>query len=567
MNPSQPRTPNSAQGSPFLRLARIGSILLAYLPLFAIPAAPFQVTVLDADSGNRLPCRVHLRSDSGTWIFPQSIDPAGSALPYREQWVPMPGSEDQHSTVSAHPFGANLEPGTRYALEIEHGKEYLPHRDSFVMSGEPIRRTVRLQRFSKASALGWFSGETHVHRRIVELTNVMQAEDLNVAFPVTFWTTRSDRAPNLAPSNLRSQGPSPFGPREDRGTHPLWIDSHHVIVPRNTEYEIFSLGPRRHTLGALFLLNHQSVPDLLAPPIRPIAERAHAEGALLDLDKHNWPWSLMLVPVAKVDLFELSNNSVWRTRFGFNQAPEPLPEWMPVERDSPNTLTEWGWLQYGFNVYYALLNSGFPIAPTAGTASGVHPVPLGHSRVYVQTGDALDLDAWLAGLKAGRSFVTTGPMLFARLNQQWPGHRFSHDKADPWKGEITIEAIGARPISTVEIIVNGRVAHRFEPTPERTAAGAWSTKQRQSVALSSSAWVAVRCIETQPDGRKRFAHTGSWWITLGNQPVRPRREEVQWLVRRMQSEIERQRPILAPEALAEFEQARDAYEALLPQSQ
>jgi len=525
------------------------------------------MSVVDADSGHRIPCRIHLRSEGGAWVFAQSIDPEGSALPYREQWVPMPGVEDQHTTVSAHPIVAHLTPGTRYTLEIEHGKEYLPHQDSFLMSEEPVTRTVRLQRFANTSALGWFSGETHVHRRIVELTNVMQAEDLNVAFPVTFWTTRSDQAPDLAPSNLRRQGPSPFGPREDRGTDPLWIDTRHVIVPRNTEYEIFSLGPRRHTLGALFLLNHRSIPELLAPPVRPIAERAHAEGALLDLDKHNWPWSLMLVPVAKVDLFELSNNSVWRTRFGFNQAPEPLPDWMSVERDSPTTLTEWGWLQYGFSVYYALLNSGFPLAPTAGTASGVHPVPLGFSRVYVHTGDSLRLDSWISGLKAGRSFVTTGPMLFARLNQQWPGHRFNHDSPSAWTGEMTIEALGARPISMVEIIVNGRVARRFDPTPERTPAGGWSTKQRHSLSLSSSAWVAVRCIEIQPDGRKRFAHTGSWWISHNNQPIPPRREEVQWLVNRMQLEIERQRPVLPPEALAEFEHARDAYEALLPRSQ
>ena len=70
---------------------------------------------------------------------------------------------------------------------------------------------------------------------------------------------------------------------------------------------------------------------------------------------------------------------------------------MPVEKDGPNTLTEWGWLNYGFEVYYALLNCGFRVAPTAGTASGVHPVPLGHSRVYVHTGPGFDLDAWLRG--------------------------------------------------------------------------------------------------------------------------------------------------------------------------
>ena len=83
-----------------------------------------------------------------------------------------------------------------------------------------------------------------------------------------------------------------------------------------------------------------------------------------------------------MDLFELSNNSVWRTRFGFKQAPPLPPSWANLEKDGPGTLTVWGWLNYDFEVYYALLNCGFRPAPTAGTASGMPPVPLGYSRVY-----------------------------------------------------------------------------------------------------------------------------------------------------------------------------------------
>ena len=533
------------------------------------PAVEFRARVVDRDAATPLPCRVHLRAEAGPWVFVRSADPDGTALPYREQWVPMSGIEDQHTTVSAHPFVADLVPGTRYTIEIERGKEYLPFGESFVMSDAPVDRTISLIRWIDARSQGWFSGETHVHRRLQELTNVMRAEDLDIAFPVTFWTTRSDRAPDLAPSSLRRQGPSPFGPREDRGTAPIWIDPDRVVIPRNTEYEVFSVRDRPHTLGALFLLNHRSHPDLLAPPIRPIAERAHAEGALLDLDKHSWPWSLMLVPIAKVDLFELSNNSVWRTRFGFDQAPPDLPAWMDVEYHAPGRLTEWGWLKYGFGVYYALLDSGFRLAPTAGTASGVHPVPLGHSRVYVHTGSRMVPADWLAGLRAGRSFVTTGPMLFARLDGKWPGSSFEFpaDGGPAVDLELDLEAIGVQPVSTVEVLVNGRVVQRFDGPTSRTPAGAWSTRHRRSLRVTESSWIAVRCMEPRADGRQRFAHTGSWWVTIGGQPITPRREEVEWLVAQMTREIARQRPVLAPEALAEFEEALQIYQALLPRAQ
>ena len=93
---------------------------------------------------------------------------------------------------------------------------------------------------------------------------------------------------------------------------------------------------------------------------------------------------------------------------------------MQVDSDERG-MTELGWLQFGFQNYYALLNCGFRLQPTAGTASGVHPVPLGFSRVYVQLAGEFSGDKWLQGLKAGRSFVTTGPMVFVKPTMRTRG--------------------------------------------------------------------------------------------------------------------------------------------------
>ncbi len=540
---------------------RLVSLCLACVFSQSLAAAELRGRIVD-DSGEPIPARVYLQSESGEWLFVSSAVAEGSALPYREQWVPMPHAVEKHTTVSAHPFRIELSRG-EYTLEVERGKEYRPLRQKVVIADEPVELTLRLTRWIDLAQRGWYSGETHVHRRISELPSVMLAEDLNVAFPVTFWTVQSDKAPGLEPSPLRSQGPSPFGPREDRGIAPIRVDSTHVILPRNTEYEIFSVGKKRHTLGAIFLLNHRSVFTATAPPIAAIAEQAHSEGALLDLDKHSWPWSMMLVPVAKVDLFELSNNSVWRTRFGFNQQPAPLPEWMHVEGDSPNTLTEWGWLNYGFEVYYGLLNCGFRISPTAGTASGVHPVPLGHSRVYVHTGEQFDLDSWLSGLKAGRSFVTTGPMLFVTVNGKLAGETFSFESDQPREFDVEIESISDRPVSRIELLVNGRVVETLTPDGTRTPQGAWRFQTRRRLPIRKSSWIAVRSVEPQPDDRKRFAHTAPWFVKLASQPIAPRREQVEYFLSLMEAELVRNRDILPAAALAEFEQALSIYRGLL----
>lgn len=556
----------------------------------------FVGSILDADTQQPIPARVYLLDAEGNHLFVRSANEGGSAWPYAEQWVPMPQSVEQHTTVSAHPFTIDLPPG-HYTIVVERGKEYLPHREVLHIAEQPVEQTFRLQRWSDMAAQGWYSGETHVHRRLAELPNVMAAEELNVAFPVTFWTTSSDQAPNLEPSSLRSQGPSPFGPRVDMGADPIWINDSQVILPRNTEYEIFSIGSQRHTLGALFILNHRTPFTHTVPPIGPVVEQARREGALLDLDKHNWPWSLMLIPIAGVDLFELSNNSVWRTRFGFKQAGQPLPPWHNFEQEAPGVLTEWGWLEFGFEMYYALLNCGFRLSPTAGTASGVHPVPLGFSRVYVHTGDKFDLDTWLDGLRRGRSFVTTGPMLIAHINGQLPGQVFEldrdHSDGFTWEAEV----LSPDPISRIEVLVNGSVVQTITPPAQRTASGAWkwvgqgrvanravvqeAPSQHRSEAVgdevvgdesrgnetigdaafshSGSYWVVIRTWSDQPDGRKRFAHTGAWHFEVDGQGVRPPRPQIDYLVAQIEQSIQQQQGILPPAALAEFARARDTY--------
>jgi hypothetical protein len=399
-----------------------------------------------------------------------------------------------------------------------------------------------------------------VHRRIEELPNAMRAEELNVAFPVTFWTTQAYEAPTTEPSPLRPT-PDPLGPRRDVGAELIRIDATHVMIPRNTEYEIFSVGDRRHILGALFILNHATRFDRGMPPVAAIAEQAHREGAILDLDKHNWPWSLMLVPIAKVDLYELANNSVWRTAFGFRSSLVPPAEWMDVERDAGG-MTEWGWLNFGFETYYTLLNCGFALRPTAGTASGVHPVPLGYGRVYVHLDGPFEVAAWLEGLRAGRSFVTTGPLLLATLQGHDPGHVFRHDDRSPRSYHVAGEALSVRPLERIEVLVNGMVERRIAPQNRVRAEGGHVSPIEADIRLEDSAWIALRCFERQADQRMRFAHTGPFYVAMDGAPVRPRRREVEWLVERMREEMERNQGILPAEALDEYRQALDVYQRI-----
>ena len=504
--------------------------------------------VLDG-TGKPLPARVYVRGEDGSWHFARSLALGGSAVAYRKKHGPK--SVEMHTTLSAHPFVLDLPPG-KYTITVERGKEYLPEARAVTVGARSVKETFRLKRWTDMAGRGWYSGDTHVHRSLEELPNVMLAEDLNVAFPLLYWVTEAVAPP-------RTSGRST---KREVEAKPIAVDATHVIYPRNTEYEIFTVGKKPHTLGAVFVLNHKSVLEMGVPPVGPVAERAKKEGALLELDKHNWPWSMMLVPVMGVDLYELSNNHVWRTDFGLPDFGEPAASWMKVEH-GPRGFTEAGWVEYGFRNYYTLLNCGFRLRPTAGTASGVHPVPLGFGRVYVHVGKEFRYDAWVKGLNEGHSFVTTGPMLLAELDGRDPGEVFRRSEAGPHVFHLTGRALSAVPLSRIEVIVNGEVAERIRPANRKADAGGYESALDVRLKVDGSSWLAVRCYEERPDGRLRFAHTAPWHVEVDGRPLRPRKAEVEYLVKRVEEQLKRSAGVLPEAALAEYREGLRTYQELL----
>jgi hypothetical protein len=504
-------------------------------------------TVIDAGTKKPIPCRIYIRGQDGKWHFPRSAAPGGTAVEYKKQRPNMPDSVEMHTTLSAGPFAIDLPPG-KYEITVERGKEYATLTRELTVGAAAVELELPLRRWFDAAAAGWYSGDTHVHRTLAELPNVVAAEDLNVAFPLTHWVTEAYLPPTAGRRDPAAVGDPKL----------ITVDATHVIWPLNTEYEIFTVDKKPHTLGAVFVLNHKSVPDRGVPPVGPVAQRAREDGALLELDKHNWPWSMAIVPLMSVDLFELSNNHVWRTQFGFTKFAEEPAEYMKIETDARG-FTERGWLEFGFANYYALLNCGFRMRPTAGTATGVHPVPLGFGRVYVHLPDGFDYGEWVRGLNAGRSFVSTGPMLFAKVNGEMPGYTFRPGQAGGGMHRVTGAAVAEHPIDRIEIVINGEVARTVRPGSGRTDWGAFQAAFDESVAVDGSCWIAVRCWEDRPDRRPRWAHTAPVHVEVAGKPLRPRKAEVEYLIRRVDEQIKRSSGTLPAAAIEEYRQALAAY--------
>ncbi|MEW6306125.1 MAG: CehA/McbA family metallohydrolase [Verrucomicrobiota bacterium] len=501
--------------------------------------------IVDTSTGRLTAARLYIQDNAGNWFFPESTDAKGSAIPYKKQRPNSP-SVEMHTTVSAHPFRVQLPPGN-YVFTVERGKEYFTSTNRVTIKGDRQKIRLLVQRWIDMSKQGWYSGDTHLHRSGEEMANVLLAEDINVGFPLHYWVTKAFEPP--------VGGDKSVG--EKYGPNAVYVDRTHVFYPRNTEYEIFSVGGKPHTLGAVFVLNHKSVLSQGVPPVTPIAELARREGALLELDKHNWEWSMAIVPVMGVDLFELSNNHIWRTEFAFGGWGVRGGDYMGMPPKG-QALTERQWIDYGFRNYYALLNCGFRMRPTGGTANGVHPVPAGFGRVYVQVRGEFSYEAWLRGLDAGRSFVTTGPMLFVEVNRKSPGHIFSAEGLEPIQAAVTGKVASEFPVSKVELVLNGDVVPVPLPATRKLANGSYETEFRASLRVDNSSWLAVRCFE--PRGRReRFAHTGPFHFNVFGKPLRPKRAEVEFLIKRVQDEIDRSRTVVPSEALKEYEFALEVY--------
>ena len=510
-----------------------------------------QGRVHDSQTGQLLPCRLYVQNtQTGTWHFAEATSPAETAIRYDKQQGTT--SIEKHTTLSQGDFQLSL-PAGQYRLRVEHGKEFMPVTREIVVGNRPVEVTIPLARYIDMGARGWYSGDTHVHRSMDELPNLVLAEDVNVVLPLNYWVRDSREIPATG--------------RPDLVAKPQQVDTDHIIYPINTEYEIFTVNGRRHTQGAVFVLNHQEPLRLSAPPTRSIAAEARRQGALLDLDKQSWNWSLMIVPIMKVDLFELSNNHHWRTDFAFSQwTLENAPaSWQEIERNA-NGFTEKGWTDFGFLTYYALLNCGYRMRVSAGTASGVHPVPLGHGRVYVHTGhkdrQEFRYRDWIEHLNAGHSFVTQGPLLDLRFNGQLPGTQWTAERTEN-SVRITGEIASAHPLRTIEVIVNGRVTQTIEPQTERGDAGSYHVHLDNTITLQGTSWLAVRCYEELPQRKVSFAHTNPVYLDVSGQPLRPQRREVEYFIQRMDEEIQRNTGLLPADAVAEFQEAKAEYQALL----
>ena len=465
----------------------VATMLLVFgsMSLAAAELGGVDFSVKDGDTGEIVPCRIHLIDANR-----KAVKPMGLTVPYWKDHFVCEGT----ATVQI--------PAGEYQYEIERGPEYAVIKQPFrVVAGETTRVEASLKRITNLASQGWWSGETHIHRPLADVPLLMRAEDLHVGVVMTWWNDQTQWAKNPVP--------------EQR------IVSNRTQMSNNTQMFDILGGEDERGGGALLFSGLKAPLPIIggqreSPPSVKWLHIAKQDGAWVDAEKPFW-WDFPVwLSTGKLDSIGIANNHMnrggmypggeaWGRSRDRDQFPEPLGNGL--------------WTQA---IYYHALNAGFRVPPSAGSASGVLPNPVGYNRMYAKVDGELTWEKWWSAVRAGRVFITNGPLLRVTSNRQAPGNVFKSD--EPLVVTIEGEIDSRDPIAAIELVQNGRI-ERLDALPAK-------------ITLTESGWFLVRVVTNVPN-TFRFASTGPWYVEIGdaNPPIRQESCEFfrQWIDERIDS--------------------------------
>jgi TolB protein len=403
-------------------------------------------------------------------------------------------------------------PAGTVTIDVTRGPEYRPaHRDVTLAAGASDSVRVSLVRLANLSQEGYWSGDLHVHMNYggtyrntpAHLVLQARAEDLHVVENLV--VNKEQRIPDIAYWQTGKDAAS----------------TKDYVLYHGQE---FHTGFWDHT-GILGLRDHYLLPDYAGDPNTALASAYPPNAVIADLVH------------AQGGLFGYVHP--------FDSRPDPFDTAASLSSELPvdvalgrvDYLEVMGFSNHLFTseVWYRLLNCGFRLPAGAGTDAfpnfAMLHGPVGLDRVYVHTGPTLDHGQFLAGLKAGRTFVTNGPLVTLSVLGHEPGDELQLTGSGRVPVRITLSS--NVPVDHLELIMNGRVALTIPLAGDRTAADTTF-----SFPVERSGWLVARA---WADGPREpvldlypFASTSPVYVTINGAPVRSREDAlffVRWIDR------------------------------------
>jgi Tol biopolymer transport system component len=443
------------------------------------------------------------------------VGPDGQPMPGRVQltasdgraYAPDDGFARVMAVTETHYFHTTGEfevrvPAGPVAIDALRGFEYAPARtEAVVEAGEVTAVDLRLERAADPPAMGWYSGDTHAHdyhqgrfglsHEALFLQSL--AEDLHVS--------------NVL---IHMDGTRLMGRWDDLTgePHPLSTPTHLLQFGeefRGSLGHIGMLGIREYILPLIG--GAPNTPYAQVASDTPYLDGARAQGGIAGFmhpylaggdDPSSWAGSLIPVDVAlgRGDFYDVAS----------------------LYSDEMVSTA----------MYYRLLNVGFRLPATGGTDNFPdvwRDPPPGTDRTYAKVEGELTIPSWLEAVKAGRTFATTGPLVFLDVDGVEPGGEVRLAAGAPERVKARVRWHSVAPIDAIEVVVNGVV--RAEAAPE----GAGSALEFD-VPVPEGGWVAARARGPSSPylgDSFAFAHTSPVYVVREDQPAFVSREDARFL--------------------------------------
>ena len=398
-------------------------------------------------------------------------------------------------------FTVALPPG-RVSLTVVKGFEFLPQEvEAKIEPNEITALTVELTRLTDMAAKGWYNGSMHVHmnyggnlRNTLEnLMMMSEAEDQDIVNELM-----ANKDNRILDHQFFVKGGGP---------HPLSTPERLLVV--GEEYRpllyghVFFLGLRDHLISPYAAGYEGTAIESLYPSNTDMFRKAKRQGAT----------------VGYVHAFGGEGDPLEGNLGG--------AKGLMVDAALGTTdAVEWsGAGTSGFFPLYALWNNGLRVTAVGGedSVSDMHRYKLvGSVRTYVRTGDrGLEMDAWLEEVRAGRAFVSTGPLVELTIDGMMPGETVTLPSSGG-SVEVRVHVRSITPLETVSLVSNGEEVADVPLNPDRTSVDHQATLQ-----VSRSGWYHLRATGSRDerfplDASFSQAFTNPVWITVGDQPIRSR---------------------------------------------
>jgi len=329
-----------------------------------------------------------------------------------------------------------------------------------LQAGGTTTATIDLTRVWHAADRGWFSGDNHFHLNYGGVYRLapsdilldLRGEGLDVAYPL------------LANLHNRFLEQNLWGWRHEQ--HPQLY---------------FGQEVRSHFLGHTALLGSDELfwPWIWGPGYQVYADDDRVNAEALRHGRSRGGLGVYVHPVSGSNPFtpETAGNIPLGLIADAVLGELDLLEIACLWSDEIGTAMLW----------HHILNVGIPLAATAGSDvmnDYYRTMAIGATRVYARPDGPLTEASYLAALKAGRSFVSTGPMLEFTVAGQEPGGTVTGAGASvPWR----LAVHSALPYERVEIFINGTVVATLAG---QQAAG--SASYSGTVEVPAGGWVTAR---------------------------------------------------------------------------